>query len=110
MIDRKAAIEDAKKQLWYRMAPEAGQRIIDWLRGLPEAVPEAGQWVYDENGIDWGIPGWRCSSCGTRNSSIPTSILYGDGTEKPVKNPYIYSCSSYCPNCGIMMSKENTGG
>ena len=110
MIDRKEAIEDAKRQLWYRMAPEAGQRIIEWLRSLPEAEPETGEWVYDPNGQDWGMSAWRCSRCGVRNTSLPTRIPYSDGTAKPVKNPYIYSCSSYCPNCGIMMSKENTGG
>ena len=35
---------------------------------------KTGKWVYDENGMDWNIPAWKCRECGMRNAMIPTII------------------------------------
>lgn len=60
-----------------------------------------GEWVYDDNGYDWGIPAWRCSKCYVVNSNIPPFIQTKDGIDKV--NPYLFSGSQYCPTCGARM-------
>ena len=52
-----------------------------------------GRWEYDENAVDFNIGGWRCSECGVRNNNLPNDRL----------NPYLFSGSSYCPQCGAKM-------
>ena len=41
LISRQAAIDDAHKQIWYRMnRQEMKDRIDEWLNSLPSAQPE----------------------------------------------------------------------
>ncbi len=53
-----------------------------------------GEWHYNENGRDFGLGAWACSCCGTCNHNIPGN---------PNMNPYIWSGSKFCPNCGAKM-------
>ena len=57
-----------------------------------------GHWVWDEDGMDWGIGSWRCSECYTR----PETWWQGDRS-----SPYNKSGHYYCPNCGATMSGGN---
>lgn len=57
-----------------------------------------GHWFYDPDGMDWGIPAWRCSECRCRNDNIPPNL------ER--MNPLRWSGSKYCPNCGATMDEE----
>lgn len=53
-----------------------------------------GRWYYNENGRDFGLGAWACSCCDTCNHNIPGN---------PNINPYIWSDSKFCPNCGAKM-------
>lgn len=53
-----------------------------------------GEWHYNENGRDFGLGAWGCSCCDTCNHNIPGN---------PNINPYIWSGSKFCPNCGAKM-------
>lgn len=53
-----------------------------------------GEWYYNENGRDFGLGAWACSCCDTCNHNIPGN---------PNINPYIWSGSKFCPNCGAKM-------
>lgn len=59
-----------------------------------------GYWVWDEDGMDWGIGSWRCSECHTR----PETWWQGDRS-----SPYNKSGHYYCPNCGAKMDGGNNG-
>lgn len=67
---------------------------------------ETAFWVYDPNGMDWGLPAWRCSECGCRNDMIPTYIARGEG-KPPITHEYInplsFAGTKYCPECGRRM-------
>ena len=60
------------------------------------------EWVLDPNGIDYGIPAWKCSICGCRNNNI--------GVVQDEKsfghNPLTWEGSRYCPHCGASMKGE----
>ena len=70
-----------------------------WVeRTLPDAdVVEQrhGEWVWDENGMDWGLGAWRCSECGSKPET------WWEASQKYV--PRRCSGSKYCPNCGAKM-------
>lgn len=54
------------------------------------------KWVWNPNGIDWGLGAWECSNCYGKNDNLP-------GTEKI--DPFMVAGSSYCPSCGAKMIK-----
>lgn len=53
-----------------------------------------GEWIWNPNGMDWGLGSWECSECACRNNNLPTNNK---------KNPLIFSGSNFCPNCGADM-------
>ena len=57
-----------------------------------------GKWKYDPNGMDWGLGAWVCSVCGCKNNNLGTSERI---------NPYLFSGSKFCPNCGARMTGGN---
>lgn len=67
---------------------------------------QRGEWVYDANGYDYGLPAWKCDKCGCINANIPPKIMTKDGKPNyaPV-NPNSFSGSNFCPNCGARMYK-----
>ena len=75
-----------------------------YKKGMSER--KTGQWIYDPDGMDWGLPAWRCSECKGRNDMIPTSIQYKDGPRR-VTDPYRWAGSSFCPNCGTKMGAKD---
>lgn len=69
-----------------------------------ETERRTGHWVYDENGMDWNLPAWKCDQCHARNDNIPPAIKYNDGYRK-VGNPLMWQGSKFCPNCGAKMEE-----
>ena len=67
-----------------------------------DAVPVVhGEWIWDIDGMDWGIGSWKCKNCHAR----PNTYWQCDSTI----NPLMFASSSYCPNCGAKMdAKEGT--
>ena len=59
-----------------------------------------GEWVWNENGMDWGIGCWCCSECGMRSPYI------GSGDTALLSNPHNWAGSKYCPNCGADMRER----
>ena len=70
--------------------------------GLIETAPTIdvvhGEWIWDIDGMDWGIGSWRCSKCHAR----PNTYWQCDSTI----NPLMFVGSSYCPNCGVKMGAK----
>lgn len=58
------------------------------------ASTEDAHWVYDPDGMDWGIGAWKCSSCYSKNDNL--------GCSKDI-NPLNFVGSKYCPQCGKRM-------
>lgn len=57
-----------------------------------------GEWKYDPNGMDCGLGAWVCNVCGCNNNNLGMSERI---------NPYLFSGSKFCPNCGTKMDGEN---
>ncbi len=78
-ISRQAALDDAHRQIWYRMNQQSMRdRIDDWLKSLPSAEPERkkGKWTKENS----------CEFCG-----------FQPWFERDIHT------LSYCPNCGADM-------
>ena len=52
------------------------------------------EWVWDTDGMDWGIGAWKCSRC----RAMPPAWWNTERT-----SPMTKSGSRYCPNCGACM-------
>ena len=60
-----------------------------------------GEWKYAPNGMDWGLGAWVCSACGCKNGNLGISERI---------NPYLFSGSKFCPNCGAKMDGGTENG
>lgn len=52
------------------------------------------RWNYDPNVTDYGIGGYVCSVCKSKNNNLPCNR---------VKSISSFSGAKYCPNCGAEM-------
>lgn len=77
-----------------RQAFEKGFRI-GVKKGANTDRPQ-GEWIWNNDAIDWNIGAWICSNCHVRNDNIPHN-------EKII--PLQWSGSKFCPNCGADMRK-----
>ena len=96
-IEREAAIEILNIAYPLGMDEAAYDTMHSMISKLPAAdVVEVrhGRWVWDDNGMDWGLGAWKCSVC----HSKPETWWEADK-----RNPYRCSGSHYCPNCGAKM-------
>lgn len=65
---------------------------------IAESVPQQhGTWIWNPNGMDWGLGAWQCSICGCKNDNLPCDAKI---------NPHIFAGSRFCPNCGAKMDAE----
>ena len=88
---------------WY---DEDKRNAINYAIEVLENEPKIGHWIYDKDGMDWGIPAWKCSECRNKNNMIPTTINYGGNVIKRVVNPYAWAGSKFCPTCGCKMEPD----
>lgn len=82
-----------KEELLKALEFDRNQYEVGFTDGFKAARTQA-EWIYDHDGMDWGIGAWRCNACGAKNNNIR-----GDARV----NPYHWSGSKYCPNCGAIM-------
>lgn len=87
LISRQAALDDAHRQIWYRLNPNMKERIDTWLVNLPAVQPKqkTGRWEHDGGHF---ANRWICSQCGYK--------FYFEKSE-----------AKYCPNCGAKMESDN---
>ena len=78
---------------------EATEIIGDVMIALTE-LPERkkGKWVWNENGMDWGLGAWVCSVC----RSKPETWWESDKKNNPLR----CSGSHFCGNCGADMRED----
>ena len=76
--------------------PSLGRQIMS-IPAADVAPIVHGRWIWDKDGMDWGIGAWRCSICYAR----PETWWQGDKS-----NPRNKSGHYYCPNCGAKMDEE----
>ena len=82
---------------------ETAEMLIEALKNAEVLTKRIeGHWVYNPDGMDWGLPAWCCSECNGRNDMIPTHVRGKDGMIR-VTNPYTWAGSRFCPNCGAIM-------
>lgn len=67
---------------------------INWQPVVDAEPVRHGKWIYNPNANDWGIGGYVCSECHTKNDNLPCG---------KVANPMIFVGTKYCPNCGVKM-------
>lgn len=94
LIDADEEIKFANENL-----PDAHAGVITaFLRDCatidPEKLRPKGKWIWNPNGMDWGLGAWECSECACINNNLPMSRNM---------NPLMFSGSKYCPNCGAKM-------
>lgn len=96
-IERQSAID-----AFYEMASDIDHLCtvddyIDVLKALTPAQPERkkGKWIWNEDGVDWGLGAWCCSECGCK----PETWWESDESI----NPLMYTGSKFCGNCGVKM-------
>lgn len=73
-------------------------RLVKNLPAADAAEVKHGKWIWDPNGMDWGLGTWQCSECACRNNNLPMNNRI---------NPLVFSGSKYCPNCGAKMDLED---
>lgn len=73
-------------------------KMIELLPAADVAEVKHGKWIWDPNGMDWGLGTWQCSECACRNNNLPMNNRI---------NPLVFSGSKYCPNCGAKMDLED---
>ena len=90
LISRRAALDDAHRQIWYRLNLNMKERIDTWLVNLPAVQPKQkiGRWIKTDD-----YDAWRCSEC-------EEYFCLDEGT--PQDNEYYY-----CPCCGAKMESDN---
>ena len=102
--DAAAAIEElqAEVEKWrtrYENADDYVAELNDKVTELKAEVkrlePKRGEWIWDPDGMDWGIGSWKCKNCHAR----PNTYWQSDSTINPLR----FAGSRYCPNCGAKM-------
>ena len=84
--------------------PDHVEECREAIRDIPPANVRPvvkGEWEWDEDGVDWGIGAWVCSSCRMRAGTL--------WEEERHINPYRCSGGCYCGNCGAKMEVLTDG-
>lgn len=115
-ISRQDAIDALEREKTYSTVYKDGYTQTDYfkqynmgltdgikaLNKLPSIQPErkSGKWVWNEDGVDWGLGAWCCSECGRK----PETWWESDESN----NPLNFAGSRFCGNCGADM-RSNYG-
>lgn len=104
--DNEVLLDSQLRPRMYQSKETAEKNRYKWEEGaaLVEYVPNTkyhdvvevkhGRWVYDPDGMDWGLGAWLCSECRCRNNNLGM-----DGRINPLR----FSGSKFCPHCGAKM-------
>ena len=97
-IEREAAIIGlAASSLMPHQIDDAAEAIQ--LVPAADVVPvRHGRWVWNPNGMDWGLGAWVCSECHAKPET------WWEADEK--YNPYRCSGGHFCGNCGVRMDGD----
>ena len=100
LISRRAAIDAVTDEL--DMIDHVPQWVFDRLEKRLKQLPSAqrtGRWIWNKNGMDWGLGAWCCSECRTKAETWwATDEKY---------NPLMCSGGKFCGNCGARMEGGN---
>ena len=98
-IDRQAVIDLVDKGFLVSNANYGSvSRIVRQIPAADVQPVKHGRWVWDEDGMDWGLGAWKCSACGTRTDT------WWQGDHRLI--PMRCSGSKFCGNCGAKMDLE----
>ena len=104
-IDREAALNKLRQirdDYRSRYNGTEAAAIAEYCRDALIDIPTAADvekvrhacWVWDENGMDWGLGAWKCSGCHRKPETW---------WETDKGSPSRCAGSNYCPNCGAKM-------
>ena len=62
------------------------------------SLPKVGKWIWNPDGIDWGLGAWVCSKCKCK----PETWWEADKRY----NPYQCAGGHFCGNCGAKMERS----
>lgn len=71
--------------------------MLEMMPAMDAEPVRHGRWVFDKNANDWGIGGYVCSECKTKNNNLPCI---------EVAVPSMFMGTKYCPSCGAKMDEE----
>lgn len=101
LVELDAVIDEIEK--WYELYPdsETAREALSLLKRSVKKLPtidgkEEARWEWDDDGMDWGIGAWLCSSCKSR------SPVWWNCDKS---SPYHKEGHRFCPNCGAKMVK-----
>lgn len=94
-----------KEKLLYEfreIMPDIGiNKLADELYNVAFNLPSAdvapvkhGMWIWNPNGMDWGLGAWECSECASGNNNLPMNNRI---------HPLLFVGSKFCPHCGAKM-------
>lgn len=73
------------------------KQIFNFIPAADVVPVVHGRWIWDRDGMDWGIGAWRCSECKVM------SPMWWNADET---NPRTKSGHRFCPNCGARMDGD----
>lgn len=73
------------------------KRVVDELPAADVQEVKHGKWIWDKDGMDWGIGAWRCSVCETMSP-----MWWNTDRGSPMHKSGHY----YCPRCGAKMDLD----
>ena len=100
---KKPAVVGTEHQKGFKEGIEEAIRYL-----LTDTNDKTSSWIYNKDGMDYGIGAWQCEKCGCNNSMIPTYIRMPEGKQDITHeniNPYAYAGTRFCGNCGRIMVK-----
>lgn len=93
-IEREAALQAVDCDNLHRGIVSALKENIEEIPVADVVKVRHGKWVWDKNGLDWGLGAWTCSECHRKPETW---------WEADKGNPYRCARSGYCNNCGAKM-------
>ena len=97
-MDKNDLISRSRTLHAMKMDPAPPFRVVMEMPAVdPNELRPRGKWIWNPNGMDWGLGAWECSECACRNNNLPMNSNI---------NPLMFSGSKYCPNCGAMMTED----